>query len=55
LEQAHLALPLPQGVPEYLSPLVTVIAGQLFSLTLAEAKGLNPDNPEGLRKVTETR
>lgn len=54
LEQAHLALPLPSGCPEDLSPLVAVIPGQLFSHALAEAKGLDPDHPEGLTKVTET-
>jgi glutamine---fructose-6-phosphate transaminase (isomerizing) len=54
LEQAHLALPLPSGCPEDLSPLVAVIPGQLFSHALAEAKGLDPYHPEGLTKVTET-
>jgi glucosamine--fructose-6-phosphate aminotransferase (isomerizing) len=54
LDQAHLPLPLPAGLPEWLTPLVTVLAGQLFSLTLAQEKGLDPDRPEGLTKVTET-
>ena len=54
LEGARLALPIPSGLPEWLSPLVAVLPGQLFALTLAEARGLNPDKPEGLRKVTET-
>lgn len=54
LKLAHLALPLPAGVPEHLTPLVAVIPGQLFSLALSEAKGLDPDHPAGLTKVTET-
>lgn len=54
LEKAHLPLPLPSGIPEWLSPLVAVIPGQLFGLELAKIRGLNPDSPEGLRKVTET-
>ena len=54
LEQAHLALPLPGGLPEWLSPLVAVIPGQLFGLALAQAKGFDPDQPAGLKKVTET-
>jgi glucosamine--fructose-6-phosphate aminotransferase (isomerizing) len=54
LDRAHFALPLPGGVPEWLTPLVAVLPGQLFSLALAEAKGLNPDQPKGLTKVTET-
>jgi glucosamine--fructose-6-phosphate aminotransferase (isomerizing) len=54
LQEAHLALPLPAAVPEWLSPLVCVLPGQLFSMTLASVKGLNPDRPVGLTKVTET-
>jgi glucosamine--fructose-6-phosphate aminotransferase (isomerizing) len=54
LEQAHLGLPLPPGLPEWLTPLVAVLPGQLFSLALARAKGLDPDQPLGLKKVTET-
>jgi glucosamine--fructose-6-phosphate aminotransferase (isomerizing) len=54
LDRAHLPLPLPAGLAEWLTPLVTVLAGQLFSLALAQEKGLDPDRPEGLTKVTET-
>ena len=54
LSQAHLALPLPGGLPEWLSPVVAVLPGQLFGLALAQARGLSPDKPEGLSKVTET-
>ncbi|MCP4515142.1 MAG: SIS domain-containing protein, partial [Delftia sp.] len=36
LEQAHLALPIPASVPEWLTPLVAVLPGQLFSLALAK-------------------
>ncbi|MBI1878260.1 MAG: SIS domain-containing protein, partial [Chloroflexi bacterium] len=54
LQQAHLPLPLPAHIPEWLTPLIAVLPGQLFSLALAQAKGLNPDQPAGLKKVTET-
>jgi glucosamine--fructose-6-phosphate aminotransferase (isomerizing) len=54
LNQAHLPMPLPSGLPEWLTPLVAVLPGQLFSLALAQAKGLSPDKPTGLKKVTET-
>lgn len=54
LAQARLPLPLPDGVPEWLSPLVAVLPGQLFALQLARAKGYSTDFPEGLEKVTET-
>lgn len=48
------AVPLPR-VPELLSPLVAVIPGQLLAFHAARARGLDPDAPRGLRKVTETR
>lgn len=49
------ALPLPLGIPEWVSPLVTIVQGQLFALGLTLAKGYNPDNPRGIGKVTLTR
>jgi glucosamine--fructose-6-phosphate aminotransferase (isomerizing) len=55
LSQAHLAMPLPSGLPEWLTPIIAVLPGQLFAMALAEAKGLDPDSPIGLRKVTETK
>jgi len=51
---ANFYLPIPPGLPEWLSPLISVLPGQLFALNLAEARGLNPDRPAGLHKVTET-
>lgn len=54
LSQAKTPFPLPAGIPEWLSPLVTVIPGQLFALGLTLAKGYSPDQPRGLRKVTLT-
>ncbi|HOP57566.1 MAG TPA: SIS domain-containing protein [Bacillota bacterium] len=40
---------------KYTKPFLFAAAGQLFSLYLAKAKGLNPDNPRNLKKVTITR
>jgi glucosamine--fructose-6-phosphate aminotransferase (isomerizing) len=54
LSIANLALPIPPGLPEWLTPLVAVIPGQLFAMRLTLEKGFNPDQPEGLTKVTET-
>jgi glucosamine--fructose-6-phosphate aminotransferase (isomerizing) len=54
LAQAQLAFPLPTGLEEWLTPLVAVLPGQMFGLALAQAKGLDPDKPVGLKKVTET-
>ncbi len=42
-------------MPEWVSPLVSIIPAQLFSYHLTLAKGYDPDAPRGLRKVTETR
>jgi glutamine---fructose-6-phosphate transaminase (isomerizing) len=41
-------------VPEPVSPLVAVVPGQLFALQLSLARGLDPDSPRGLSKVTHT-
>lgn len=54
LSLARTAFPIVPGVPEWLSPLTAIIPGQLFALHLALAKGLNPDVPRGLQKVTRT-
>jgi len=54
LTQAKTALSLPGLVPEWLTPATAIIPGQLLSLHLAVARGLNPDVPRGLHKVTKT-
>ena len=46
--------PLPPGVPEWLSPLVAVGAGQVLALRHAVVGGHAIDQPTGLTKVTET-
>jgi glutamine---fructose-6-phosphate transaminase (isomerizing) len=43
------------GLPEELTPLSLAMAGQLLAAALAEARGLDPDRPRGLRKITSTR
>jgi glucosamine--fructose-6-phosphate aminotransferase (isomerizing) len=53
--RASVALPLVPGVPEWLSPLVAVIPGQLAAMRLARLRGVDLDNPLGLQKVTLTR
>jgi glutamine---fructose-6-phosphate transaminase (isomerizing) len=55
LAQADVPLPLVPGVPEWLSPLVAVVPGQLSALTLARMRGIDLDRPLGLSKVTLTR
>jgi len=45
---------LPYRVPEWLSPITSIVAGQLFAMRLTEIKKLDIDNPRGLNKVTRT-
>jgi glucosamine--fructose-6-phosphate aminotransferase (isomerizing) len=46
---------LPVTVPEWVSPLISIVPGQLFAMSLAHVRDLDVDRPRGLRKVTETR
>ena len=55
LALARTRLALPRSVPEWLSPLTTIVPGQLLALHLAQVRDYDPDHPRGLRKVTETR
>jgi len=55
LELATTPLRLPVSVPEWLSPVVTILPGQLLAYHLTRTKGYDPDHPRGLRKVTLTR
>jgi glucosamine--fructose-6-phosphate aminotransferase (isomerizing) len=41
--------------PEWLAPVPIMVAGQIFVHALALLKGIDPDRPRGLRKVTVTR
>jgi len=54
LDMAVTPLQLPVTVPEWLSPMICVIPGQLLAHDLTVAKGYDPDHPRGLRKVTLT-
>jgi glutamine---fructose-6-phosphate transaminase (isomerizing) len=55
LAAAELAFPLVRKVPEWLSPLLTVIPGQVAAVRLATLQGADVDSPEGLTKITLTR
>jgi glucosamine--fructose-6-phosphate aminotransferase (isomerizing) len=52
VEGATFTLPVPKPASPLLSPLLSVVAGQLFAWALARTKGLDPDEPRGLSKVT---
>jgi glutamine---fructose-6-phosphate transaminase (isomerizing) len=49
---ADYVLPVPEAPAPVLAPLLSVLPGQLFAAALARAKGLDPDRPPGLSKVT---
>jgi glucosamine--fructose-6-phosphate aminotransferase (isomerizing) len=54
LSLAKTALPLAVAAPEWLSPITAIVPGQLLALHLALARGLDPDVPRGLQKITLT-
>jgi glucosamine--fructose-6-phosphate aminotransferase (isomerizing) len=48
------ALQIPAGVPEWLRPVVSIVPGQLFANHSTVARGLEPEPPRSLTKVTRT-
>jgi glucosamine--fructose-6-phosphate aminotransferase (isomerizing) len=48
------SLVLPEEIDEMLSPIPFIVPAQLFAAMLSEAKGLDPDTPRSLSKVTKT-
>jgi glucosamine--fructose-6-phosphate aminotransferase (isomerizing) len=54
LETARYGIPLPTAMPEWISPMIAIIAAQLFTYHLGTVKGLDTDKPRGLSKVTKT-
>jgi glutamine---fructose-6-phosphate transaminase (isomerizing) len=48
------SLRMPAEIDEFSSPIPFIIPAQLFAAHLATAKGLNPDAPRSLSKVTRT-
>jgi glutamine---fructose-6-phosphate transaminase (isomerizing) len=45
---------LPKPLHPYLDPIITITAFYPLAATLAQARGHDPDNPRGLKKVTST-
>ncbi len=54
LELAEIPIDIPENVPEWLSPIPSIVAGQLFTYHLTRIKGNDPENPRTIFKVTET-
>lgn len=55
LELADRGMQLPAGMPEWVTPLVSIVPAQLFCYYLTRAKGFDTEAPRGLRKVTRTQ
>jgi glucosamine--fructose-6-phosphate aminotransferase (isomerizing) len=58
-DEAALALgrwsvPIPAAVPEWLRPIVSIVPAQLFAYHATRARGLDPDAPRYISKVTRT-
>jgi len=55
LSLAQSPIPLPPGIPEWLTPLVSIVPAQLFAGHLTRAKGYDPEKPRTIGKITETQ
>lgn len=51
---SNVFLKIPGNLPEWATPMVAIVIGQLFSYHLTLAKDLDPDKPRSIRKVTKT-
>jgi glutamine---fructose-6-phosphate transaminase (isomerizing) len=54
LSRATRGLRIPEPIGEDLSPIPYIIPAQMFAALLAECKGISPDRPRSLAKVTST-
>jgi glucosamine--fructose-6-phosphate aminotransferase (isomerizing) len=54
LNVSRIPLELPLSVAEWLSPIVAIVPGQLFTMHLAHTRDHDIDAPRKLRKITET-
>jgi glucosamine--fructose-6-phosphate aminotransferase (isomerizing) len=52
---ADAALQPPAGLPEWLTPIVSIVPAQLYCYHLTRAKGYDTEAPRSLRKVTRTQ
>jgi len=55
VDQRPRALSLAASLPESLTPIAYALPGQLLAEAVGRRRGLNPDQPGGLHKVTRTR
>lgn len=52
---AEHAIRLPAGLPDWLMPIVAIVPGQFLAVHLARARGIDPESPRWINKVTLTR
>lgn len=55
LSLAQVPLAIPADVPEWLSPLVSILPAQLFAYHLTQSKGYDTEQPRTIHKVTKTK
>jgi glucosamine--fructose-6-phosphate aminotransferase (isomerizing) len=55
VSQGPVGIRLPSGVADWLMPIVSIVPGQLLARHLAIARGLDPESPRWIGKVTLTR
>jgi glutamine---fructose-6-phosphate transaminase (isomerizing) len=55
LSLAQSPMVLPEGIPEWLSPIVAILPAQLFAYHLTKVKGFNTETPRSIGKITETQ
>lgn len=54
LKHAAVPVPMPLSPPEYISPILYIVPFQYLACFVSLTKGINPDNPRYLKKVTRT-
>lgn len=55
LEMGNCSFSIPETDSDLISPFYNVVFAQMFACKLSLVKGLNPDSPRGLKKVTITK
>jgi len=55
LALAQSPIALPPGIPEWLTPLVSIVPAQLFAYHLTRVKGYDTETPRSIRKITRTQ
>ena len=55
VQDAPVHILLPSGMEEQLAPIVQIVPLQRLACAMAIGRGIDPDQPRGLKKVTQTR